>query len=47
VIAHITVAERRGEACGMRQSLDTIGAFAGPVIAIELLLLWLAGMSVP
>lgn len=30
----------RGAAYGLRQSLDTIGAFAGPLIAIGLMLLW-------
>lgn len=38
LVADLTVAEQRGEAYGMRQSLDTIGAFVGPVIAIVLML---------
>ena len=30
----------RGAAFGLRQSLDTVGAFAGPLIAVGLMLLW-------
>jgi MFS family permease len=41
MIADVTPAEIRGAAFGLRQSLDTIGAFAGPLLAI-LLMLWLA-----
>ncbi|HEY0824444.1 MAG TPA: MFS transporter, partial [Ramlibacter sp.] len=32
--------EQRGAAYGLRQSLDTVGAFLGPIIAIGLMLLW-------
>lgn len=34
MIADMTPQEPRGEAFGLRQSLDTIGAFLGPLIAI-------------
>lgn len=37
LIADITPAEIRGAAYGLRQSLDTVGAFAGPVLAIALM----------
>ena len=30
----------RGAAFGLRQSLDTVGAFAGPLLAVALMLLW-------
>lgn len=30
----------RGAAFGLRQSLDTVGAFAGPLLAVVLMLLW-------
>jgi MFS family permease len=30
----------RGAAFGLRQSLDTVGAFLGPVLAVVLMLLW-------
>jgi len=39
-VADITAPEERGAAYGLRQSLDTAGAFAGPLIAIALMLLW-------
>ena len=42
LVADITEPGTRGAAFGLRQSLDTIGAFMGPVIAI-LLMLALAG----
>lgn len=42
LVADVTPPELRGAAYGLRQSLDTIGAFAGPLIAIGLMLL-LAG----
>jgi len=42
LIADLTPPEIRGAAYGMRQSLDTIGAFLGPLLAIALMLL-LAG----
>lgn len=40
LIADITPAESRGAAFGLRQSLDTVGAFMGPLIAVGLMLLW-------
>jgi MFS family permease len=39
LIADVTPAEIRGRAFGLRQSMDTAGAFAGPLIAISLMLL--------
>lgn len=40
LIADITPAEMRGAAFGLRQSLDTVGAFLGPLLAVGLMLLW-------
>ncbi|MGZ5102248.1 MAG: MFS transporter [Usitatibacter sp.] len=40
LIADITPASIRGAAFGLRQSLDTVGAFAGPLAAIALMLAW-------
>ncbi len=40
LIADLAPPEIRGAAYGLRQSLDTVGAFLGPVIAIALMLLW-------
>ncbi|MDY0268132.1 MFS transporter [Trichloromonas sp.] len=37
LIADITPAESRGAAYGLRQSMDTIGAFAGPLLAMALM----------
>jgi MFS family permease len=37
LIADVTPARQRGAAFGLRQSLDTVGAFAGPLIAIGLM----------
>jgi MFS family permease len=39
LIADISPAELRGASYGLRQSLDTIGAFVGPVAAIGLMML--------
>jgi MFS family permease len=36
LVADVTSPEQRGAAFGLRQSLDTIGAFAGPVLAMVL-----------
>jgi MFS family permease len=36
LVADVTPPEQRGAAFGLRQSLDTVGAFAGPVLAIVL-----------
>lgn len=40
LIADVTDPANRGAAFGLRQSLDTVGAFAGPLIATGLMLLW-------
>ncbi|MCU6435691.1 MFS transporter [Undibacterium sp. Jales W-56] len=40
LIADITPAEIRGAAFGLRQTLDTVGAVAGPLLATVLMLLW-------
>ncbi len=40
LIADITPAAIRGAAFGLRQSLDTVGAFLGPLIGVGLMLLW-------
>lgn len=39
LVADIAPAEVRGAAFGLRQSLDTVGAFLGPLLAVLLLLL--------
>jgi len=38
LVADVTPPEQRGAAFGLRQSLDTVGAFAGPVLAMVLAL---------
>jgi MFS family permease len=40
LIADITPEKSRGAAYGLRQSLDTTGAFLGPMLAAGLMLLW-------
>ena len=40
LVADITPPEIRGAAFGLRQSLDTVGAFVGPLLATALMLLW-------
>ena len=40
LIADIAPREIHGAAFGLRQSLDTVGAFLGPLLAIGLMLLW-------
>lgn len=40
LMADITPPEVRGAAFGLRQSLDTVGAFLGPLLAVGLMLLW-------
>jgi MFS family permease len=40
LIADLTPPEVRGAAYGLRQSLDTAGAFVGPLLAVGLMLLW-------
>jgi MFS family permease len=44
LIADMTPLELRGAAFGLRQSLDTIGAVAGPLAAIALMGLFLVGL---
>jgi MFS family permease len=40
LVADITPPELRGAAFGLRQSLDTVGAFLGPLLAVGFMLLW-------
>ncbi len=40
LVADIVPPEMRGAAFGLRQSLDTVGAFLGPLLAMGLMLLW-------
>ncbi len=40
LIADLAPPEIRGAAYGLRQALDTVGAFAGPLLAIALMVLW-------
>lgn len=40
LVADIAPQHVRGAAFGLRQSLDTVGAFLGPLIAVGLMLLW-------
>jgi MFS family permease len=40
LVADIAPPEMRGAAFGLRQSLDTAGAFMGPLLAMGLMLLW-------
>jgi len=40
LVADIAPAEVRGAAFGLRQSLDTLGALLGPLLAVGLMLLW-------
>jgi MFS family permease len=40
LVADLAPPESRGAAFGLRQSLDTVGAFLGPLLAIGLMLLW-------
>jgi MFS family permease len=39
LIADVTAPELRGRAFGLRQSLDTVGAFAGPLLAVGLMII--------
>lgn len=39
LVADVTPAEMRGAAYGLRQSMDTTGAFLGPLLAVSLMLL--------
>ena len=40
LVAELTPKSIRGAAYGLRQSLDTVGAFVGPVLAMALMLAW-------
>ena len=40
LVADLAPAAVRGAAFGLRQSLDTVGAFIGPLLAMGLMLLW-------
>lgn len=40
LVADIAPAAVRGAAFGLRQSLDTVGAFLGPLLGVGLMLLW-------
>jgi MFS family permease len=40
LVADVAPPSMRGAAFGLRQSLDTVGAFTGPLLAIALMLLW-------
>ncbi len=40
LVAEIAPPEIRGAAFGLRQSLDTVGAFVGPLLGVGLMLLW-------
>lgn len=40
LVADITPPHLRGAAFGLRQSLDTVGAFLGPLLAVAFMLLW-------
>jgi MFS family permease len=40
MVADIAPPELRGAAFGLRQSLDTVGAFLGPMLAVAFMLLW-------
>lgn len=45
LVADLTPVESRGAAYGLRQTLDTVGAFLGPVIAIALM--WATADNIP
>jgi MFS family permease len=40
LVADLTPRNVRGAAYGLRQALDTVGAFLGPMLAVALMLLW-------
>ncbi len=40
LVADIAPPQLRGAAFGLRQALDTVGAFLGPLVAVGLMLLW-------
>jgi MFS family permease len=40
LVADVTPPDLRGAAFGLRQSLDTVGAFVGPLLAMGLMFIW-------
>ena len=40
LVADVTPSHLRGAAFGLRQSLDTVGAFLGPLLAVAVMLMW-------
>ena len=40
LVADLAPPEARGAAFGLRQSLDTVGAFLGPLLAVGLMIVW-------
>ena len=40
LVADLAPPQMRGAAFGLRQSLDTVGAFGGPLLAVVLMLVW-------
>jgi len=44
LVADVTTIGQRGRAYGLRQSLDTVGAFVGPLLAIALMALFAGNM---
>jgi MFS family permease len=40
LVADLVPPERRGAAFGLRQSMDTVGAFAGPLVAMAMMAVW-------
>ncbi|MEL4180084.1 MFS transporter [Roseateles sp. PN1] len=40
LVADLTPPQIRGAAFGLRQALDTVGAFLGPLLAVGLMLMW-------
>ncbi|KAG8149968.1 MFS transporter [Burkholderia catarinensis] len=40
LVADVTPDHLRGAAYGLRQSLDTVGAFLGPLLAVVIMLMW-------
>lgn len=40
LVADVTPSHLRGAAFGLRQSLDTVGAFLGPLLAVVIMLTW-------
>ncbi|MBL3963280.1 MFS transporter [Burkholderia sp. KCJ3K979] len=40
LVADVTPVHLRGAAYGLRQSLDTVGAFLGPLLAVVIMLMW-------